>query len=149
MSVRKTINDTDFWFCLLDPSISHVILDEDGNETGEPIPHYEEAVAFFANVSPAGGLAQEETFGKLDAYDRVLVSHDTACPIEESTVLFLDKEPEYTTVQTHEIVEGNALFADDEIEPVEYRIPTFDYVVKRVAKSKNEIQILVSKVTVS
>ena len=149
MSVRRTRNDRDFWYCLLDPNIRHAVIDEDGNETGEIVPHYEEDVAMSANISPASGQAQAEQFGSLENYDRVIITRDMDCPIDEHTVLFIDKEPEYTEVRTHEIVEGQALYADDEIEEVVYRLPKNDYIVRRVAKSLNHIAIAVQKVTVS
>jgi hypothetical protein len=148
MSVRKTINDTDFWYCLLDPAIEHVVIDENGNETGEILPHYNEAVSYFANISPATGQAQTEQFGNLDSYDKVIVTRDVDCPIDENSVLFIEKEPEYTEVVTHEIIEGNALYADDEIAQVTYRMPKNDYIVKRVAESLNGIAIAVRKVDV-
>ena len=148
MSVRKTRNDTGFWYCLLDPTIEHAVIDEYGNETGEIIPHYEEAVSFDANISPATGQAQVEQFGNLDSYDKVIVTRDMNCPIDEHSVLFIEKEPEYTEVITHEIVEGQALYADDEIVEVAYQQPKNDYIVKRVAKSLNSISIAVRKVDV-
>lgn len=149
MRVRKTRNDTDFWYCRLNPDVQHAVIDENGHETGEIIPHYEEAEAYYANVSPATGQTQIEQFGTLDGYDRVIMTADTACPIDENTVLFLDREPEYTEIQTHEIIEGNALYADDEIVEVTYRLPKYDYIVRRVAKSLNSVSIAVRKVTVS
>jgi hypothetical protein len=149
MTVRKTRNDTTFFYCLLDPDVKEAILDEDGNETGETILHYEEAVEYSANISPATGQAQTEYFGTIDNYDKVIFTRDTDCPIDENTVLFVEKAPEYTEIQTHEIIEGNALFADDEVVTVTYRQPKFDYIVKRVAKSLNGVLIAISKVKVS
>ena len=148
MNVRKTRNDTDFWYCLLDPTTEHAVIDENGNETGEIIPHYEEAQSYFANISPATGQAQTEQFGNLDNYDKVIVTRDMECPIDEHSVLFIEKEPEYTTVATHEVVEGNALYADDEIVEVVYSQPKYDYIVKRVARSLNSISIAIRKVDV-
>lgn len=148
MSVRKTRNDRDFWYCLYDPNIEHMVIDENGHETGEIVPHYEEAVAFYANVSPASGQAQTEMFGGLDSYDKVIMTSDMDCPIDENTVLFIDKEPEYSDLLTHKIIEGNALYADDEVAEVEYELPKYDYIVKRVAKSLNNISIAVRKVEV-
>ena len=141
-------NKQQFWYCLLDPNIRHAVIDENGHETGEIVQHYEEAKAYWANVSPATGQAQVEQFGGLDSYDRVIITMDMDCPIDEHTVLFIDKEPEYTEVRTHEIVEGQALYADDEIEEVVYQIPQYDHIVKRVAKSLNHIAIAVRKVEV-
>lgn len=148
MSVRRTRNDRDFWYCLLDPDVQHAVIDEDGNETGEIVPHYEEDVAMSANISPASGQAQTEQFGSLENYDRVIITRDMDCPIDENTVLFIDKEPEYSVLLTHKIIEGNALYADDEVEEVEYELPKYDYIVKRVAKSLNNISIAVRKVEV-
>lgn len=141
-------NKIPFWYCLLDPSIEHIVLDEYGNETGEIIPHYNEAVQFRANVSPATGQAQVEQFGNLDNYDKVIVTSDMDCPIDEHSILFIEKEPEYIEVVTHEVIEGNALYADDEIVEVTYQLPKYDYIVKRVAKSLNSISIAIRKVEI-
>lgn len=103
------------------------ILDEEGYETSETQVIYEDAVAMRANVSAATGSAQVEQFGNFTSYDKVIVTDDLSCPIDENSVLFLDKEPEYTEDGT----------------------PLYDYVVKRAAKSLNSISYAVSKVTVS
>lgn len=113
-----------FWYLLY--SGSEPVVDEYGNEVGTK-PVYEAAVAMRANVSAAAGAAQIEQFGNLQSYDKVILTDDTSCPIDETTVLFIDKEPEY----------------DDNEKPL------YDYIVKRVAKSKNIISIAVSKVSVS
>jgi len=137
-----------FWYCLFDPNVQEAVVDEYGHETGEIVPHYEEAVADYANISPASGQAQIEMFGNLDSYDKVIVTCDIACPIDEHTVLFIDKEPDYNELVTHEIVEGNALYADDEVKDTVYKQPKYDYIVKRVARSLNSISIAVRKVDV-
>ena len=49
------------------------------------------------------------------------------CPIDENTVLFVDKEPEYDADGT----------------------PIYDYFVRRVAKSLNCISIAIAKVKTS
>lgn len=103
------------------------VTDEDGNETGEDIVAYKPAVLLRANVSAATGASQVEQFGNFAGYDKVIVTDDLTCPIDENTVLFIDKAPEY----------------DDSGRPL------YDYVVKRVAKSLNSISYAVSKVTVS
>ena len=150
---RKTRNDTAFWYCLYTDECTPV-LDEDGNETGELILHYAEPVEMHANVSPKGGNAQwqggyadREAFGILDDYDRVIVVHDTECPITESTVLFIDKEPEFAEADTHEVIEAEALYGDDKIAEKHYVVPVYDYIVRRVARSLNEVRIAVSKVS--
>jgi hypothetical protein len=117
---KKTI-----WFCLYDHT--EPIVDEYGNETSGEAVVYRSAEEFRANVSAASGAAQLEQFGNLAGYDKVIVTDDTDCPINENTVLFIDKEPEY----------------DEDGKPL------YDYVVKRVAKSRNFTSIAVAKVSVS
>ena len=97
-------NKSPFWYLLYDSKAP--AKDEYGNETGEELVVYKPAVAM---------------------YDKVIVTDDLSCPIDENTVLFIDKEPEYDD-------DGN---------------PLYDYIVKRVAKSLNSISYAVSKVTVS
>lgn len=103
------------------------VKDGDGNETGEETVVYKEAVSARANVSAATGASQVEQFGSLTGYDKVIVTDDLSCPIDENTVLFLDKELEYGE-------DGK---------------PLYDYMVKRVAKSLNSVSIAVTKVSVS
>lgn len=102
------------------------VLDENGYETGELRLSYSDPVALRANVSPASGTAQIEQFGNLDSYDRVIVVCNMDCPIDENTVLFVEKQPEYR--------DG---------------IPLYDYIVRRVAKSLNSISIAIAKVSTS
>lgn len=113
-----------FWYCLY--VREEPVKDEYGNETGGRTL-YREPTFMRANVSPATGAAQIEQFGNLPGYDKVILTDDTSCPINENTALFLDKEPEFDG-------EGN---------------PLYDYRVKRVARSKNFIAYAVSRVSVS
>lgn len=119
-------NKRPLWYLLYDCKAPAV--DAEGNETGEEIIVYKPAVALRANVSPASGSSQVEQFGNLAGYDKVIVTDDMSCPIDENTVLFVDKEPEYRE-------------ADGK--------PLYDYIVKRVAKSLNTIAYAVTKVSVS
>lgn len=119
-------NKRPLWYLLYDRKVPAV--DTEGNETGEEIIVYKPAVAIRANVSPASGSSQVEQFGNLAGYDKVIVTDDMSCPIDENTVLFVDKEPEYRE-------------ADGK--------PLYDYIVKRVAKSLNTIAYAVTKVSVS
>ena len=88
---------------------------------------YDPAVKLRANVSSATGTAQIEQFGNFAGYDKVIVTDDLTCPIDENSVLFVDKLPEYSEDGT----------------------PLYDYVVKRVAKSLNAIAYAIQKVNVS
>lgn len=118
-------NKRTFWYCLYDHK--EPIIDEDGNETGGEQIVYKTAQSLRANISAASGSSQVEQFGNLAGYDKVIVLDDTSCPIDESTALFIDKEPEYG--------EGGN--------------PLYDYMVKRVARSLNSVSIAVTKVSVS
>lgn len=117
-------NKSVFWYLLYDRK--EPIVDEYGNETGEEKVVYKTAVSAKANISAATGSAQIEQFGNFAGYDKVIVTDDKTCPIDENTVLFIDKEPEYKGEK-----------------------PLYDYIVKRVAKSPNYISYAVSKVEVS
>jgi len=94
-------NKQTFYYCLLDPTKEVRMLDEYGNETGETIPYYDAHVSARANISPATGQSSVEQFGNLEGYDKVIVTDDLTCPITESTVLFVDKAPEYTNIETY------------------------------------------------
>ena len=118
-------NKSSYWYLLYDKK--EPVRDEDGNETGDSRVVYKAAVQRRDNVSAATGSAQVEQFGNFISYDKVIVTDDLSCPIDENTVLFVDKEPEYD--------------ADDN--------PLYDYIVRRVAKSLNSISYAISKVTVS
>ena len=145
MAVRKTRNDTDFWYCEYDPTVRYIVIDENGNETGEVAPKYGTAIPFWANISPAIGQAQFEQFGNLGSYDKVIVTRDMTCPINETAVLFIDKQPEYTTVTAYEVNDQ-----DPQQDPVKviYLLPKYDYLVKRVAKGLDSIAIAVRKVEI-
>ena len=118
-------NKSLLYYCLYDHK--EPILDSDGYDTGEEKVFYSEPVTMRANVSPATGNTSTEQFGNDIRYDKVIVTDDITCPIDEHSVLFVDKSPEYDS--------------DD--------VPLFDYVVKKVARSLNSVSIAVSKVEVS
>lgn len=118
-------NKSTFWYALY--LETEAVMDEYGNMTGEGRVIYSEPVEMKANISPATGYAQTEQFGNLDSYDKVIVTDDVNCPIDENSVLFIDKAPEHNT-------DGDLMY---------------DYTVRRVAKSLNSVSIAVRKVNVS
>lgn len=118
-------NKSTFYYLLYDGK--EPVRDAQGLETGEEKVKYKAAVSMRANVSAASGTAQVEQFGNLVSYDKVIVTEDLSCPMDENTVLFIDKAPEY----------------DEEGSPL------YDYRVKRVATSINSISYAVEKVSVS
>jgi len=118
-------NKSVYWYLLYDRK--EPVKDEEGHETGDTRVVYKEAVKRRGKVSAATGSAPGGPVGNFISYDKVIVTDDLTCPIDENTVLFIDKSPEYDD-------DGN---------------PLYDYIVKRVAKSLNSISYAVSKVTVS
>lgn len=94
---------------------------------GNPLPKYSEAISFRASISAAKGNVETEQFGTNLDYDRVMITDDMRCPIDEQTILFLDKDPEF----------------DEQGKPLG------DYFVKRVARSLNTISYAISKVDIS
>ena len=133
-------NKRPFYYCLYKADAP--LVDEYGNESGETIVTYSDAVLTNANVSPATGQSMTEQFGSLENYDKVIVTDDLNCPITETSVLFIDKAPEYKSVSTYV---STAITTT--VSTISVPIP--DYTVRRVAKSLNSISIAVKKVTVS
>lgn len=117
-------NKSPFWYLLYQGT--ELGKDANGYETGEKNVKYADPVKMKANISPAAGYAQIQQFGQFISYDKVIITDDMTCPIDENTVLFIDKKPEYK--------DGR---------------PLYDYVVKQIAKSLNLVSIAVSKVNVS
>ena len=116
----QVVNRTPFWYALYSESVPAV--DDDGFYTGEDTISYGEPVKYTkGNISPAKGYAQIEQFGNLESYDKVIVTCDMDCPIDENSILWIDRSPENSP---------------------------HDYIVKRVAKSKNVIAYAVSQVKV-
>ena len=118
-------NELPFYYCLY--SSTTRIADDYGNLTGENSVQYAPAVLMYGNISPAAGYAQTQQFGNFADYEKIIATCDLDCPIDENSVLFLEKEPEYNS-------DG---------------APLYDYVVRRVARSLDNLLIAVSKVKVS
>lgn len=121
--IAMDINKTAFWYCLY-TGVAQMLTDSDGYKTGEKGLVYSEPVKMEANISAAKGYSEAEVFGTDLQYDRVIVTCDMDCPIDEQTVLFVDKTPAFDAAMN----------------------PVFDYVVKRVARSLNVISIAIAKV---
>lgn len=109
--------------------------DEYGNETLEPIVSYSAPVEMKANVSPATGTSQTYQFGNLDNYDRVVVTADMSCPIDENSVLYIGIVPTATVT------------TENGVTTTTYS--PHNYVVRRVSRSINSVSIAVGKVDVS
>lgn len=123
-------NKQTIWYRLLTGDLEPITeTDEWGNvlDTGENTQQYSDPVELKINVSQATGAAITEQFGNLDNYDKVLVTTQMDCPINGTTLLYIDTTPTQT----------NGKWSPH------------DYVVRRVAKSINGISIAVRKVDVS
>ena len=148
------------WYCLYQGR--EPVKDSDGYETGETEISYSDPVQIKVNVSPASGQAQDEMFGTGLDYDKVIITDWMNCPIDENSVLFVDTPPEYgeipvpdpePTEETEEENEGEEPEPDPDPEPdpepVKVLLNSYDYIVKRVAKSLNHISYAISRVKVS
>lgn len=115
-------NKTEFYYSLLQGK--EPLKDENGYDTGEYTLVYTLPIKMRASVSSSKGEAQVEQFGNALDYDKVIITDDIACPLDEHSVLCIDCMPDYDN-------EGNLIY---------------DYIVKKVARSINSISYAVRKV---
>lgn len=117
-----TRNKKRFYYALYESRDAVTETDEWGNvrETGEYAVGYSNPVTSCGNFSPVTGSVMSELFGGLEGYDTILTLDDPNTPIDEYSVLWVDRD----TSQPH------------------------NYVVKKVARSLNSVSIALSKVTV-
>lgn len=118
-------NKTSFYYALYLDKEENV--DENGYLTGTYTILYGNPVECKGNISASSGQVQIEQFGNDLQYDKVIVLDDVNVPIDENSVLWVDKEVEHDR----------------------YGNPLFDYVVKKVAKSLNSISFAISRVKLS
>lgn len=113
------------------------ITDEYGNVTGEYDVKHGNPTEGYANISAAKGETQTRQFGESETYDKVIVMDNEAPPIDEYSVLWVDTVPQLN--------EDGSLAVDKEGNV----LTPHDYIVKKVAKSLNNVSIAISKVNVS
>lgn len=113
------------------------ITDEYGNVTGEYDVKHGNPTEGYANISAAKGETQTRQFGESETYDKVIVMDNEAPPIDEYSVLWVDTVPQLN--------EDGSLAVDEEGNV----LTPHDYIVKKVAKSLNDVSIAISKVNVS
>ena len=142
-------NRVPFWYCTY--LGKEELIDEDGNKTGDYYLRYAKPVQLWGNVSPARGEAQMELFGNDIAYDKTIILDDPDCPITESSVLFVDKEPEFTPVLGLLLDSSGQPILTSDNEPIGAveNLPLFDYIVKRAARSLNSVSFAIERVTVT
>jgi len=83
-------NKRQFYYCL--HTAKEKIYDDDHNFTGDYTPSYAEAVIAYGNISAASGMTDTEQFGTDIAYDKTIVLQGINWPIDENTVLILEKD---------------------------------------------------------
>lgn len=133
--VCMEINKQDFWYALFDHKAQDT--DEYGQAVGTPYNVYKPPQKYSANISPAKGETSVEAFGNDDSYDKTVVL-DKDCPaIDEYSVLWIDEEPK--------LDENGELATDDDGND----LTPYNYIVKKVAKSLNNVQLAIKKVQVS
>ncbi len=97
-------------------------------ETGDHNTVYADPVGFRANIHGAGGEAEAEAYGvSLGSYDAVLYSTVKSLPITETSLIWVDTEPQFD--------ENEVLIPE-----------SADYKVKRVPPSLNEIVYLLERI---
>lgn len=119
-------NKQRFWFANITGTTRTV--DEYGYETGESEVAYSEPVEFEANISAARGTTDLDAFGINTNYTKTIVTDDLTVPIDKSTILWIDCEPD----------------ENGEAGNIKH-----DYVVVAVAKSINSVTIAIKEVSVS
>lgn len=112
------------------------IVDDYGNTTGEFEVFYGNPLEYSANISAAKGETQTRQFGENEVYDKVIVADNTAPPIDEYSILWIDITPQ---------LDETGALATDESGKV---ITPHDYIVTKVARSLNSVSVAVSKVKV-
>ena len=103
------------------------VYDEHGFKTGETKVVYGNEIEFEAHISGATGSSYIDSNGVSVEYDKsfVLTKYELEkYGFDENTVFFIDKKPEY---------DGN------------YQ-PLYDYRVKRIKDTVNEVVVLLKKV---
>lgn len=118
MKLLKRNKKTEIYYALYQGEVDCV--DEDGFMTGEKTVTYSEPKMMKVNASPSTGATSVEQFGTLSDYDKVLMTDDINCPIDENSIIWLETQPS----EEH------------------------NYKVKKIAKSLNSIAYAVKKVDV-
>ena len=113
-------NKRRIYYALLTGEVDESV-DENGYETGEPVPVYGDAVELQCNVSATTGADAVQAFGNFTNYNRTMCVADPQCPIDEKTIVWFGSAPH---------------------EP-------HNYIVTRKADSKNGILYALREVTVT
>jgi len=69
------------------------VVDENGDYTGEKEVSYSAPVKYRANISAAKGESETAPFGVETNYSKTISTNDMNCPIQEDSVLWIDRDP--------------------------------------------------------
>lgn len=105
------------------------LQDEYGNNTGEYEVIYSNPIVCKGNISAAQGEVETRQFGDSESYDKVIVLDNRNIPIDEYSILWVDTLP---------------IINDDGTTDTPH-----DYIVKKVARSLNNVSIAIRKVNVN
>lgn len=122
---NQKINETKHF--VLNYKGEEMAKDGNGNYTSETIISYTKPIMFMGHISGAKGSSQVEMFGTDEMYDKVLVitkAKFERLKITENSVFFIDTKPKYDGTN-----------------------PLYDYRVKRIAETINEVAIALVKVS--
>lgn len=100
-----------------------------GFYTGEKNTRYSRPVEMMGNISAVTGESVVAEFGTYDDYSKVILITDMTCPVDENSVLWIDRVPTY---------DGQGHITN-----------TPDYAVRHVAKTLNVIAYAIAKVDTS
>lgn len=96
-----TRNKTTIWFALYEGEDEY----KDGDLfTGETVPVYSTPCPIRASVSAARGTSEIELFGVNTNYSKTVIVDDTACPIDEHSRLWIDRDPLTGIAHNYEVV---------------------------------------------
>lgn len=66
------------------------LVDEDGLDTGRTVAKYSDKTECRGTISVASGYAEQQVFGNLEQYDRVIILDDKTVPIDETSRVYID-----------------------------------------------------------
>ena len=113
-------NKVPFYYALYEGSEEVM---RNGLHTGEYQVIYSDPILTYGNISAGTGNSDSELYGlSASDYDKVIVMDEVSIPLNESSVLWVDN------------LDTNS---------------SYDYIVKRVARSLNSVSIAIKKVNVN
>ena len=110
-------------------------IDEEGNiyyeETGRKVPTYDLPQEFYSNIAMSGGEVSTQEYGiDISGYDAILVLDKGQIPIEETSLVWFESEPQYKDAE-RTIVDPNKA----------------DYKVLSIKSSLNQLKCVLGRIT--